>query len=197
MLRRGAPAARAAACQHRDRGTWCRRDCAARLIRLVEPTTGIEPVTPSLPRKCSTTEPRGPENPWSGKRDSNPRPSAWKADALPLSYSRADRDRLGRTPRRSWTLASAGEPPVRPRAGGERRIRTSEALRRQIYSLLPLTARESPHDPRPPLVPRRQAEPRPPRVWSWRRDLNPRPADYKSAALPAELRQLGKRQMLA
>jgi hypothetical protein len=24
---------------------------------------------------------------------------------------------------------------------------------------------------------------------SWRRDLNPRPADYKSAALPAELRQ--------
>jgi hypothetical protein len=24
----------------------------------------------------------------SGKRDSNPRPSAWEADALPLSYSR-------------------------------------------------------------------------------------------------------------
>ncbi len=30
------------------------------LIELeVEPTTGIEPVTPSLPRKCSTPEPRG------------------------------------------------------------------------------------------------------------------------------------------
>ncbi len=27
--------------------------------------------------------------PWSGKRDSNPRPSAWQADALPLSYSRS------------------------------------------------------------------------------------------------------------
>ena len=27
------------------------------------------------------------------------------------------------------------------------------------------------------------------RSWSWREDLNPRPADYKSAALPAELRQ--------
>lgn len=27
--------------------------------------------------------------------------------------------------------------------------------------------------------------------WSWRRDLNPRPADYKSAALPVELRQRG------
>ena len=28
------------------------------------------------------------------------------------------------------------------------------------------------------------------RLWSWRRDLNPRPSDYKSDALPAELRQL-------
>ena len=27
------------------------------------------------------------------------------------------------------------------------------------------------------------------RFWSWRRDLNPRPSDYKSDALPAELRQ--------
>ena|GEM_PF-2801068 len=27
------------------------------------------------------------------------------------------------------------------------------------------------------------------RNWSWRRDLNPRPSDYKSDALPAELRQ--------
>ncbi len=33
---------------------------------------------------------------------------------------------------------------------------------------------------------------RPPTTWSWRRDLNPRPADYKSAALPPELRQQTK-----
>jgi hypothetical protein len=26
-------------------------------------------------------------------------------------------------------------------------------------------------------------------MWSWRWDLNPQPADYKSAALPIELRQ--------
>ena len=26
-------------------------------------------------------------------------------------------------------------------------------------------------------------------IWSWRRDSNPRPSDYKSDALPAELRQ--------
>ena len=30
-----------------------------------------------------------------------------------------------------------------------------------------------------------------PRLWSWRWDSNPQPADYKSAALPVELRQLG------
>ena len=30
----------------------------------------------------------GPERRWSGRWDSNPRPSAWEADALPLSYSR-------------------------------------------------------------------------------------------------------------
>ena len=30
-------------------------------------------------------------------------------------------------------------------------------------------------------------------IWSWRRDLNPRPSDYKSDALPAELRQLSGR----
>ena len=32
--------------------------------------------------------------------------------------------------------------------------------------------------------------------WSWRRDLNPRPAVYKTAALPTELRQL-KRTRIA
>ncbi len=42
---------------------------------------GVEPMTPSLPRKCSTTELHRQKK--SGKRDSNSRPSAWKADALP------------------------------------------------------------------------------------------------------------------
>ncbi len=31
----------------------------------------------------------GPGEAWSGRRDLNPRPSAWQADALPLSYARA------------------------------------------------------------------------------------------------------------
>ena len=53
--------------------------------------------------------------------------------------------------------------------------------RRQIYSLFPLAARE-------PL----RAYPLW-RHWSQRRDSNPRPTDYKSAALPAELRWLARR----
>ena len=32
--------------------------------------------------------------------------------------------------------------------------------------------------------------------WSWREELNPRPADYKSAALPTELRQLLKPRLI-
>ena len=43
----------------------------------------------------------------------------------------------------------------------------------QIYSLSPLATREIPHI----------------QFWSWWTDSNPRPADYKSAALPAELYQ--------
>src|ERR1043165_6437151 len=72
-----------------------------RSFKLVEPSTRFELVTPSLPRTCSTPELRGPMSSvsWSGRRDSNPRPTAWKAVTLPLSYSRD--------------------------LGGERRIRTS------------------------------------------------------------------------
>jgi hypothetical protein len=40
----------------------------------------FELMTSSLPRRRSTPELRGH---WSGRRDSNSRPSAWKADALP------------------------------------------------------------------------------------------------------------------
>ena len=46
----------------------------------MEPMTGLEPVTSSLPRKCSTTELHWQE---SGKRDSNSRPQPWQGCALP------------------------------------------------------------------------------------------------------------------
>ena len=42
--------------------------------------TRLELVTPSLPRKYSTSELHRLK---SGRRDSNPRPTAWKAVALP------------------------------------------------------------------------------------------------------------------
>ena len=45
------------------------------------------------------------------------------------------------------------------------------SMTQQIYSLPPLATREFSH------------------IWSWWTDLNPRPADYKSAALPTELYQ--------
>ena len=160
---------------------------------LPEPTTGIEPVTSSLPRKCSTPELRGPisrnNEEWSGKRDSNPRPSAWKADALPTELF---------PPPRGWKCGVATTYHcsrlllrwASPTIGGEGRIRTSVGVRRQIYSLLPLATRAPPqfvcalmnwrgldHGLLISIGEKRYGQ-------SWRRDLNPRPADYKSAALP-------------
>src|SRR5690606_907623 len=115
---------------------------------------------------------------WSGRRGSNPRPTAWKAVTLPLSYSRlrpaggapwrcGGQARLPCTDDPSLPGFSTGpstrstrsghstRPSARPAMsepggshrerpgesnGGEGRIRTFEALRRQIYSLLRLTA---------------------------------------------------------
>ena len=57
-------------------------------------------------------------------------------------------------------------------------------LARQIYSLIPLATREPLRMQSLTLHDARQVE-----KWSWREELNPRPADYKSAALPTELRQ--------
>jgi hypothetical protein len=74
-------------------------------------------------------------------------------------------------------------------------------LARQIYSLIPLATREP--------LPKKEAlfstsfwllstdNPKEftqlqwldNKKWSWREESNPRPADYKSAALPTELRQ--------
>jgi hypothetical protein len=51
---------------------------------------------------------------WSGRRGSNPRPTAWKAVTLPLSYSRDSQFVI-----RNFAT----------RVGGEGRIRTSEATR--------------------------------------------------------------------
>ena len=72
---------------------------------------GIELMTSSLPRMRSTPElhRRHFSKNLSGKRGSNSRPSAWKADALPTE--------------------------LLPQVSGRRWIRTTEDISQQIYSL--------------------------------------------------------------
>ena len=60
-----------------------------------------------------------------------PTSSAWKAEVLPLNYTRAD----GALCRLHLTAARLPAPD-----GGGGRIRTFEGVSRQIYSLLPLAA---------------------------------------------------------
>ena len=67
---------------------------------------------------------------------------------------------------------------------------TGEPPARRSMHLSGITAEERPGNH--PAGPKNLAAARRPRLvskWSWRRDLNPRPSDYKSDALPAELRQ--------
>ena len=124
------------------RGTWstgCTRGCAPSCVfanRLSSRCTRPRHVGSAV--RTQTT--------WSGRRDSNPRPSAWKAETLPLSYSRLKFSRLRPTP-----LPPFEHDRARPgKAGGRGRIRTSVARKgRQIYSLLPLATRPPVHTREP------------------------------------------------
>ena len=78
---------------------------------------------------------------WSGRRDSNSRPSPWQGDALPLSHFRI--------------------------FGRGRWIRTIESSANG-FTVRPLWPLGNPSK----------------LYWSWWRESNPQPADYKSAALP-------------
>jgi hypothetical protein len=172
-------------------------------VRL-ELVDGIEPSTSPLPRECSTTELHEP-NPtavghprvggsaptarraWSGRRDSNPRHSAWEADALPTEL--LPHTIRGLAPRRH--LATIMIPPHLQRAcrlaperdGGQGWIRTSVGIRQRIYSPSPLTTRAPTHE-----TPRghRRRSSRSLR-WSHPSESNRQPSDYKSGALPVEL----------
>ena len=87
----------------------------------MELKTGIEPVTSPLPRECSTTEPL--EQFFIGENGAG--------DAI-----RTRDIQLGR-------LALYQLSYTRIYDGGERWIRTIEGKSRQIYSLMPLAARQS------------------------------------------------------
>ena len=82
---------------------------------------------------------------WSGRRDSNSRPSPWQGDALPLSHFRT---LIYKNIGRGWWI----------------RTTESSANGFTVRPLWPLG--------------------KPSIFWSWWRESNPQPADYKSAALP-------------
>ena len=118
------------------------------------------------------------------------------------SHTRAIPRRHNNSCRKSCSdYRSRTAPPKSPtqdpyQVGGGGRIRTSVGISRQIYSLFPLAARE-PHrgddhhaaGSSETLKERTRKTTLPNSVtWSQRRDSNPRPTDYKSVALPAELR---------
>ena len=54
----------------------------------LEATPGIEPGNRGFAVLCLTAWLCRPTQLWSGRRDSNSRPSPWQGDALPLSYFR-------------------------------------------------------------------------------------------------------------
>jgi hypothetical protein len=67
-----------------------------------------------------------------------PTSTAWKAEVLPLNYTRADDADLPAEPRFGSARPRTASLPA-PNGGGGR-IRTFEGVSRQIYSLLPLAA---------------------------------------------------------
>jgi hypothetical protein len=173
--------------------------------RRLERETGIEPATNSLEGCDSTTELLPPFDSLRSLRAS-PRDSVFRQSSLAAQTNSATNFPAGA--RSTFMRADARK------VGGEGRVRTSVARRRQVYSLLRLTALPPPrntsrttfrarlpwisapvssetvgccpqactcHGVRVSDVSLKCGAIRP---WSWRRDLNPRPADYKSAALP-------------
>src|SRR5574342_1278600 len=146
---------------------------------------------------------------WSGKRDSNPRPPAWKAGALPLSYSRVALSHVDRRTRAACPLAASSgslslfdRPPAPRWWRGEDlnpRRRSPADLQSAPFGHLGTSPCRpwTPVELAPPTDGRRWlrklpgARPDSSR-WSWRRESNPRPAAYKAAALP--LSYASKRQ---
>src|SRR5690606_8971180 len=134
----------------------------------LELVDGIEPSTSPLPRECSTTELHEPA--WSGRRDSNPRHSAWEADALPTEL-------LPRTGNASTFPKVSGAATARVWWVGLDSNQRRHSQR--IYSPSPLTTRA------PTQAPRFFAAGV--RAWSHPSESNRQPSDYKSDALPIEL----------
>ena len=138
---------------------------------------------------------------WSGKRGSNPRPSAWKADALPTElfplrnvghqpaagtppailswWGGEDSNLRRRTPTdlQSVPFDRSGTPP-------ETTISLRNPMVPELFRLesaWPVSDKQSVGPARPPSNPWRvhASETCPECAWSWREDLNPQPPHYK------------------
>ena len=114
---------------------------------------------------------------WSGRRDSNSRPSPWQGDTLPLSHSRASL-RLGcalfpPTGYAFWRKRRSSKPsllfPSRTRFAGLRLGKSQGFKNKELKGQK--TARGGAF------------------VWCLRSESNQRHADFQSAALPTELRR--------
>ena len=122
----------------------------------MEPPIGFEPTTSPLPRKCSAPELRGHKlgagnrirtsdllitnqplyqlsyaSKWSGKRGSNPQPTAWKAVALPIEL--LPHSKVIKLKFQKWW---------------EEQDSNLRRLCQRIYSPPPLAAQESSHTPK-------------------------------------------------
>ena len=166
----------------------------------MEPVIGAEPTTSPLPRVCSTTELHGHSkfpnsrilaNPytriqeiWSGRRVSNPQPSAWKADTLANWATPASTNFCDYACNFSRAKCSAREKWWTEKDSNLRRPKPADLQSAPFshsgtcpFVWCPKTPMHLSY--RCALV----------KVWSWQWDSNPQPADYKSAALPIELSQ--------
>ena len=96
---------------------------------------------------------------WSGRRDSNSRPSPWQGDALPLSHFRIiGRGRWIRTIESSANGFTVR--PLWPLGNPSKSSLFCYYIKSYLYMQCKIY------------------------IWSWWRESNPQPADYKSAALP-------------
>ena len=97
-------------------------------------------------------------------------PSAWKAEVLPLNYIRIKLERKTRFELATLALA--------------RRCSTPEPLPHKFIKLVEGDGFEPSKAQLTDLQSAPFGHSGIPRYWSWWRESNPQPADYKSAALP-------------
>jgi hypothetical protein len=146
----------------------------------MERETGIEPATNSLEGCDSTTELLPPTRLASS-------PTRRSGGQARLGEGCALRSIRNICQPSAGLPTGARTPGVRAKVGGEGRTRTFEAAR--ATDLQSAAFDRFATSPAVCVVETCASGRSYVSRWSWRRDLNPRPADYKSAALPTELRQ--------